>query len=146
MVWSDDLSVCDLNRIMPGASRSQGYFLGTCVVLKLWLTLFRNHKDDRGQDFFCCCGVHLLPSSRKGRGGGFCRAVVLWTTSRPHGCRSGLQTGEKQHQLHADQFNHKHQSRWKTKALPELLALPGRQRHLGPLLKTILLMKAPLLG
>ena len=51
MVWSDDLSVCDLNRIMPGASRSQGYFLGTCVVLKLWLTLFRNHKDDRGQDF-----------------------------------------------------------------------------------------------
>ena len=99
-----------------------------------------------GAKIFCCCGVRLLPSSEKGRGGGFCRAVLLWTTSRPRGCRSSLQTGEKQHQLHADQFNHKRQSRWKTKALPELLAMPGRQQHLGPLLKTALLMRAPMLG
>ena len=131
---------------MPGASQSQGYFLGTCVVLKLWLTLFRNHKDDRGPDFFAVAGCASSLHPRRGGEEVFCRAVLLWTTSRPRGCRSSLQTGEKQRQLHADQFNHKQQSRGKTKALPELLAMPGRQQHLGPLLKTILLMRAPMLG
>lgn len=38
---------------------------------------------------------------------------------------AGLQVGEKRRQLHADQFNHRHQSRLGTKAVPELLGLPA---------------------
>lgn len=91
MVWSDDLSVCDLNRIMPGASQSQGYFLGTCVVLKLWLTLFRNHKDDRGPDFFavagCASSLHLRRGGEEGSAEQFCCGQHLGPVDAGPVCR-----------------------------------------------------------
>lgn len=61
-----------------------------------------------------------IPSSGKGKGGDFVAEKQCGPIDTV-----ALQVGEKQHQLHADQFNHKHQSRLKTKAVLELWACAG---------------------